>query len=98
MILFSFFGSLMIAGVVAFLFEKWDITHNGILPSVFIAWGAVLVLFFVRSLFGFHIGSQGVDAILGSGAALILIPTEYASRRRAQKRDQTQTQGWKKRR
>ena len=37
MVLFSFFGSLMIAGVVAFLMEKWDWTHNGILPSVFIA-------------------------------------------------------------
>lgn len=82
MILFSFFGSLMIAGVVAFLFEKWDWTHNGILPSVFIAWGAVLVLFFVRSLFGLTLGSPGLDAIIGSAAALILIPTEYASRRR----------------
>ncbi len=94
MILFSFFGSLMIAGVVAFLFEKWDFTHNGILPSVFIAWGAVLVLFFVRSLFGLSLGSPGIDAIVGSAAALILIPTEYASRRRSQKRNSTQ--GWKK--
>ncbi|MBY4894550.1 hypothetical protein KUL25_17465 [Rhodobacteraceae bacterium N5(2021)] len=82
MILFSFFGSLMIAGVVAFLFEKWGWTHNGILPSVFIAWGAVLVLFFVRSLFGLSLGSPGLDAVIGSAAALILIPTEYASRRR----------------
>ena len=82
MVLFSFFGSLMIAGVVAFLFEKWGWTHNGILPSVFIAWRAVLVLLFVRSLFGFSLGSSGIDAIVGSAAALILIPTEYASRRR----------------
>ncbi len=94
MILFSFFGSLMVAGVVAFVFEKWDITHNGIVPSVFIAWGAVLVLFFVRSLFGLYIGSQGVDAIIGSAAALILIPTEYAARRRSEKRGSRQ--GWKK--
>jgi hypothetical protein len=85
MVLFSFFGSLMIAGVVAFLFEKWGWTHNGILPSVFIAWGAVLVLFFVRSLFGLSFGSPGIDAIIGSAAALILIPTEYATHRR--KRD-----------
>lgn len=82
MVLFSFFGSLMIAGIVAFLFEKWDWTHNGILPSVFIAWGAVLVLFFVRSLFGLSLGSAGIDAIVGSAAALILIPTEYATRKR----------------
>jgi len=85
MILFSFFGSLMIAGIVAFLFEKWDITHNGIVPSVLIAFGAVLILFFVRSLFHLSFGSPGLDAIIGAAAALILIPTEYANRRR--KRD-----------
>lgn len=82
MILFSFFGSLMIAGIVAFAFEKWGWTHNGILPSVFIAWGAVLVLFFVRSLFGLSLGSPGLDAVIGSAAALVLIPTEYATKRR----------------
>jgi hypothetical protein len=82
MILFSFFGSLMIAGIVAVLFEKWGWTHNGILPSVLIAFGAVLALFFVRSLFGLSLGSPGIDAIVGSAAALILIPTEYANRQR----------------
>ncbi|MEJ6391025.1 hypothetical protein [Gymnodinialimonas ulvae] len=87
MILFSFFGSLMIAGVVGFLFEKWGWTHNGILPSVFIAWGAVLVLFFIRSLFGLTLGSPGLDAVVGSAAALILIPTEYATHRRKRKND-----------
>jgi len=86
MILFSFFGSLMIAGIVAYLFERWEWTHNGIVPSVFIAWGAVLVLFFVRSLFGLTLGSPGLDAVLGSAAALILIPTEYATHRRNKKR------------
>jgi hypothetical protein len=82
MILFSFFGSLMIAAIVAVLFEKWGWTHNGILPSVLIAFGAVLALFFIRSLFGLTLGSPGIDAIVGSAAALVLIPTEYANRRR----------------
>lgn len=86
MILFSFFGSLMIAGIVAYLFERWGWTHNGLMPSVFIAWGAVLILFFVRSLFGFSLGSPGLDAIAGSAAALILIPTEYATNRRKKSR------------
>jgi hypothetical protein len=81
-ILFSFFGSLMIAMVVAYLFERWDITHNGVVPSILIAFGAVLALFFIRSLFGWSLGSPGVDAIVGSAAALVLIPTEYANRRR----------------
>ncbi|MEJ6395716.1 hypothetical protein V8J82_20830 [Gymnodinialimonas sp. 2305UL16-5] len=86
MILFSFFGSLMIAGIVAYLFEKWDWTHNGILPSVFIAWGAVLVFWFVRSLFNISFGSPGLDAIIAAAAALILIPTEYANARRKRNR------------
>jgi hypothetical protein len=87
MILFSFFGSLMIAGIVAVVFEKWGWTHNGILPSVLIAFGAVLALFFIRSLFGLTLGSPGIDAIVGSAAALILIPTEYANRRRTRNND-----------
>jgi hypothetical protein len=29
MILFSFFGSLMLAGIVAYLFERWGWSHNG---------------------------------------------------------------------
>ena len=86
MVLFSFFGSLMIAGIVAVLFEKWGWTHNGIVPSVLIAFGAVLALFFIRALFGLSLGSPGIDAIIGSAAALILIPTEYANRRRQNNR------------
>ncbi|MCU4652528.1 hypothetical protein N8I71_06770 [Roseibacterium sp. SDUM158016] len=86
MILFSFFGSLMLAGIVAVLFERWGWSHNGIVPSVLITFGAVLVLYFLRSLFGLSFGSPGVDAIIGSAAALILIPTEVAYRRK-QKRD-----------
>ena len=86
MVLFSFFGSLMIAGIVAVLFEKWGWTHNGIVPSVLIAFGAVLALFFIRALFGLSLGSPGIDAIIGSAAALILIQTEYANRRRQKNR------------
>lgn len=86
MILFSFFGSLMIAGLVAIVFEKWGWTRNGLLPSVLIAFGAVLALFFLRALFGLTFGTPGIDAIIGSAAALILIPTEYANRRRSRGR------------
>jgi hypothetical protein len=86
MILFSFFGSLMLAGIVAYLFERWGWSHNGILPSVLITWGAVLALYFLRALFGLSFGSPGIDAIIGSVAALILVPTEVAYRRK-QKRN-----------
>jgi hypothetical protein len=86
MILFSFFGSLMLAGIVAIVFERQGWTHNGIVPSVLIAFGAVLILYFLRALFGIGIGSPGVTALVGSAAALILIPTEYANRRRERRR------------
>lgn len=81
MILFSFFGSFMIAGVIAVLFERWGWTHNGIVPSILLSWGAVVVLFFIRSLFGFTLGSPGLDAIVGSAAVLFLIPTDLAAER-----------------
>lgn len=86
MILFSFFGSFMIAGIVAYLFEKWGWTHNGIIPSVLLSWGAVVVLFFLRALFGWSLGSPGLDAIIGSAAVLILIPTDVAASRIRRKR------------
>ncbi|MGP1356311.1 hypothetical protein [Roseicyclus sp.] len=86
MILFSFFGSLMLAGIVAYLFERWGWSHNGLVPSVLITWGAVLALYFLRALFGLSFGSPGLDAIIGSVAALVLVPTEVAYRRK-QKRN-----------
>lgn len=86
MALFSFFGSLMIAGAVAVLFEKRGWSHNGMLPSILITFGAVVVMFFLRALFGLSIGAPGLDAIIGSTAALVLIPTEYAHRRRQRDR------------
>jgi hypothetical protein len=86
MILFSFFGSLMLAGIVAILFERWGWSHNGIVPSILITFGAVLVLYFLRALFGISFGSPGVTAIIGSAAALILVPTEVAYRRKQKNR------------
>jgi len=83
---FAFFGSLMIGGIMGFLFEKWGITHNGIVPSILIALGAVVVMFMARVMFGISFGSPGLNAIIGASAALILIPTEYANRRRQKNR------------
>lgn len=79
---FAFFGSLMIGGIVGYLAEKWDLTHNGVLPSIIIALGGVILLFMVRVMFGLSFGAPGIDAIVGAAGALILVPTEAASRRR----------------
>ena len=59
---FAFFGSLMIGGIVGYLAEKWDLTHNGVLPSIIIALGGVVLLFMVRVMFHLSFGSPGVDA------------------------------------
>jgi hypothetical protein len=76
----------VLAGIVAYLFEKWGLSHNGLLPSIFIALGAVVVVFMIRVMFGWSLGSPGLDAIIGASAALILVPTEVAYRRRRNRR------------
>jgi hypothetical protein len=82
---FAFFGSLMIGGIVGYLSEKWDLTHNGVLASIVIALGGVVLLFMVRVMFGLTLGSPGLDAILGAAGALVLVPTEAANRKRNRK-------------
>lgn len=82
---FAFFGALMIGGIVGYLSEKWDFTHNGVLASIIIALGGVILLFMARVMFNLSFGSPGLDAILGGAGALLLVPTEAASRRRRRK-------------
>ena len=82
---FAFFGALMIGGIVGYLSEEWDLTHNGILPSIIIALGGVILLFMARVMFNLSFGSPGLDAIIGGAGALLLVPTEAASRRRKRK-------------
>jgi len=64
----------MIGGTIGVLFERWGVTRNGIIPSVIIALGAVILLFMVRVMFRLSFGSPGLDAIIGASAALVLIP------------------------
>ena len=83
---FSFWGSLVIGGIVAYLAEKWDFTHHGVLQAVIIALGGVILLFMVRTMFGIGFASPGVNAIVGALGALILIPSEAIARRRRNRR------------
>lgn len=82
---FAFFGALMIGGIVGYLAEKWDLTHNGVLQSIIIALGGVILLFMARVMFHLSFGSPGLDAIIGGAGALLLVPTEAAARRRKRK-------------
>lgn len=86
MYFFAFFGSLVIGGIVAYLAEKWDLTHHGVVQAIIIALGGVVLLFMVRVMFGISFGSPGVNAIIGAAGALILIPSEAAARRRRNRR------------
>lgn len=79
---FSFWGSLVIGGIVAYLAEKWDMTHHGVLQAIIIALGGVIILFMARVMFGLSFGSPGVNAIIGAAGALILIPSEAIARKR----------------
>ncbi|QFT94504.1 hypothetical protein FIU86_16760 [Roseovarius sp. THAF9] len=71
------FGTVVIAGIVGYLSEKSGFTRNGILQSIIICVGGAFLFYFVRIMFGFRFGAPGVDAIISSIGALIIIPTHW---------------------
>ena len=73
-------GSVVIAGIVGYLSERSGFTRNGYLPSIIICVGGAFLFFFVRLMFGIGFGSPGIDAILSSIGALIIVPTHYRKR------------------
>ena len=73
-------GTVVIAGIVGYASEKTGFTRNGYLQSIIICVGGAFLFYFVRIMFGFGIGSPGVDAILSSIGALILVPTHWRKR------------------
>lgn len=83
---FSFWGSLVIGGIVAYLSEKWGFTHHGVVQAIIIAIGGVILLFMARVMFGISFGTPGVNAIIGALGALILIPSEAIARKRRNRR------------
>jgi len=74
-------GTVVVAGIVGYLAEKTGFTRNGILQSIIICVGGAFVFYFVRIMFGLSIGTPGVDAILSSIGALIIVPTHWRRRR-----------------
>jgi uncharacterized membrane protein YeaQ/YmgE (transglycosylase-associated protein family) len=70
-------GTVVIAGIVGYISEKSQFTRNGILPSIIICVGGALLFYFVRIMFGISLGSPGVDAILSSIGALVIVPTHW---------------------
>ena len=76
----SMIGTVVIAGIVGYMAEKSGFTRNGFLPSIIICVGGAFLFYFVRIMFNVSIGSAGVDAILSSIGALIIVPTHWRKR------------------
>ena len=74
-------GTVVIAGIVGYLSEKTGFTHNGIVQSIIICVGGAFLFYFLRIMFGIGFGAPGVDAILSSVGALIIVPTHWRRRR-----------------
>ena len=70
-------GTVVIAGMVGYLSEKTGFTHNGYLPSIVICVGGAFLFYFVRIMFGISFGPPGLDAVLSSIGALIIVPTHW---------------------
>ena len=70
-------GTVVIAGIVGYLAEKSGFTHNGILQSIIICVGGAFLFYFLRVMFGIGFGSAGLDAIISSIGALVIVPFHW---------------------
>lgn len=73
----TLFGTVVIAGLVGYLAERSGFTHNGILPSIIICVGGAFVFYFVTLMFGISFGRPGINAIVASIGALVIVPTHW---------------------
>ncbi|MEL7114123.1 MAG: hypothetical protein AAGP08_00800 [Pseudomonadota bacterium] len=73
----ALFGTVVIAGIIGYASERSGYTHNGIIPSIIICVGGAFLFFFLRVMFGISFGAPGIDAIVSSIGALIIVPTHY---------------------
>lgn len=70
-------GTVVIAGIVGYLAEKSGFTRNGYLQSIIICVGGAFLFYFVRLMFGIGFGSAGVNAIVSSVGALVIVPFHW---------------------
>lgn len=73
----AMFGTVVIAGIIGYASEKSDFTHNGIIPSIIICVGGAFLFYFVTVMFRVGFGSPGVNAIVSSVGALLIVPTHW---------------------
>lgn len=70
-------GTVVIAGIVGYISERSNFTHNGILQSIIICVGGAFLFYFVTLMFGIGLRSAGMNAILASVGALVIVPTHW---------------------
>lgn len=70
-------GTVVIAGIVGYISERSKFTHNGILQSIIICIGGAFLFYFVTLMFGIGLRSAGMNAILASVGALVIVPTHW---------------------
>ena len=70
-------GTVVIAGIIGYLSEKKGFTRNGILSSIIICIGGAFLFYFLTLMFGIGFRSAGLNAILASVGALIIVPTHW---------------------
>ncbi|WP_111733168.1 hypothetical protein [Roseovarius amoyensis] len=75
------FGTVVIAGIVGYASERSGFTRNGYIPSIIICVGGAFLFYFLRIMFGLGFGSPGVNAIISSIGALVIVPTHWRKRR-----------------
>ena len=67
----------MIAGIVGCLSERSGLTRNGYIPSIIICIGGAFLFFMISRMFHIGFGSPGLNAIVSSVGALIIVPTHF---------------------
>ncbi|WP_179380072.1 hypothetical protein [Jannaschia marina] len=73
----TLFGTVVIAGIVGYASERMAFTHNGYIPSIIICIGGAFLFFFVTLMFGIGFRSPGMNALLSSIGALVIVPTHW---------------------
>ncbi len=74
---FTFFGTMIIAGIIGYGSERTGFTRNGYIPSIIICIGGAFLFFMISRMFHVGFGSPGMNAIFSSIGALIIVPTRY---------------------
>ena len=70
-------GTVVIAGIVGYVAEKSGFTRNGYLASIIICVGGAFLFHFLRLMFGVGFGSPGLNAIVSSIGALVIVPFHW---------------------